>query len=75
MECVKPFGLTYVKHPVAIPEIAINIFWHAKAHKEPESVVARVIFERFGERGRGGVGRVAQVRKIDIFISSIHVFI
>jgi DNA-binding transcriptional LysR family regulator len=53
MECVKPFGLTYVKHPVAIPEIAINIFWHAKAHKEPGNQWLRgVIFEKFG--GKAG---------------------
>jgi len=30
-----PFGLAYVKHPAPLPEIAINMFWHAKFHKEP----------------------------------------
>jgi DNA-binding transcriptional LysR family regulator len=30
-----PFDLAYVAHPVALPEIAINIFWHAKYHKDP----------------------------------------
>ena len=29
-----PFGLAYVKHPAALPEIAINLFWHAKYHKD-----------------------------------------
>ena len=30
-----PFGLAYVKHPASLPEIAINMFWHAKYHKDP----------------------------------------
>jgi DNA-binding transcriptional LysR family regulator len=29
-----PFELTYVPHPVPLPEIAINLFWHAKSHKD-----------------------------------------
>jgi len=32
---VDPFDLTYVSHPARLPEIAINLFWHAKFHKEP----------------------------------------
>ena len=34
---VGPFGLVYVKHPAPLPEIAINMFWHAKYHKDPAS--------------------------------------
>lgn len=34
-QCVLPFGLKYVRHPVALPEIAITLFWHAKFHREP----------------------------------------
>ena len=30
-----PFELAYVKHPAALPEIAINLIWHAKYHKDP----------------------------------------
>jgi DNA-binding transcriptional LysR family regulator len=30
-----PFGLAYVPHPAKLPEIAINLFWHAKSHKDP----------------------------------------
>jgi DNA-binding transcriptional LysR family regulator len=30
-----PFRLTYVAHPAPLPEIAINLFWHAKYHKDP----------------------------------------
>lgn len=31
----KPFNLKYVPHPVKLPQIAINLFWHAKYHKDP----------------------------------------
>ncbi len=31
----EPFGLTYCAHPAALPDIAINLFWHAKNHKDP----------------------------------------
>jgi DNA-binding transcriptional LysR family regulator len=34
-ECVQPFRLKYVTHPVALPDIGINVFWHAKYHKDP----------------------------------------
>lgn len=30
-----PFELVYVSHPARLPEIAINVFWHAKHHKDP----------------------------------------
>jgi DNA-binding transcriptional LysR family regulator len=32
-----PFNLKYVSHPVKLPKIAINLFWHAKYHKDPAS--------------------------------------
>jgi DNA-binding transcriptional LysR family regulator len=31
----EPFGLAYASHPAALPEIAINMFWHAKYHRDP----------------------------------------
>lgn len=46
--CLKPFGLTYVPHPVALPQIDINLFWHAKFHKEAGNQWLRqVIFNLF----------------------------
>jgi DNA-binding transcriptional LysR family regulator len=30
-----PFGLAYLPHPAKLPEIAINLFWHTKSHKDP----------------------------------------
>lgn len=32
---VAPFQLAYVAHPATLPEITINLFWHAKYHKDP----------------------------------------
>jgi DNA-binding transcriptional LysR family regulator len=48
-----PFGLAYVKHPAALPEIAINLFWHAKVHQDPanewlRSLVFRLHADRAG---------------------------
>lgn len=48
LRCTQPFGLRYAEHPVALPEIGINLFWHAKFHKEPGSQWLRqLIFELF----------------------------
>lgn len=32
---VEPFGLSYVRHPAKLPEIAINLFWHGRYDKDP----------------------------------------
>ncbi|MGV3654473.1 MAG: LysR family transcriptional regulator [Noviherbaspirillum sp.] len=34
-ESLQPFGLRYVRHPVPLPEISINLFWHARYNKDP----------------------------------------
>jgi DNA-binding transcriptional LysR family regulator len=48
----EPFGLTYRTHPVALPEVAINVFWHAKVHRSPAHQWLRgVLFELFGDDG------------------------
>ncbi len=49
----EPFGLTLRTHPVKLPEAPINVFWHAKVHREPANQWLRgVVFELFG----GGAG-------------------
>jgi DNA-binding transcriptional LysR family regulator len=49
-QCESLFGLTYVDHPLALPQIDINLFWHAKYHKEPGNKWLRtVIFEIFSD--------------------------
>lgn len=45
---VKPFNLVALPHPVDLPQVAINVFWHARNHREPGSQWLRgVVFERF----------------------------
>jgi DNA-binding transcriptional LysR family regulator len=45
----EPFGLSYVAHPVDIPQPTINLFWHARMHKDPANGWLRnFILERFG---------------------------
>jgi DNA-binding transcriptional LysR family regulator len=47
---VEPFDLTLRPHPVDLPEIAINLFWHAKVHRSPVHQWLRgVVFNLFGE--------------------------
>jgi DNA-binding transcriptional LysR family regulator len=45
---VDPFSLVAVPHPAALPEVAINVFWHAKYHKLPANQWLRgLVFELF----------------------------
>jgi DNA-binding transcriptional LysR family regulator len=49
-ECMAPFGLKSASLPVALPEFAISLFWHAKFHKEPGVQWLRnVMFEIFSD--------------------------
>jgi DNA-binding transcriptional LysR family regulator len=46
----QPFGLTYRPHPIKLPDIAINMFWHAKVHHSPLHHWLRdIIFDEFGK--------------------------
>lgn len=46
-----PFNLRYVSHPVKLPQIAINLFWHAKYHKDPANQWLRsLIFDTHSDR-------------------------
>ncbi len=43
---VKPFNLVFVPHPVKLPQIAINLFWHARYQKDPANQWLRnLVFE------------------------------
>ncbi len=58
---VDPFGLSYVKHPAALPEIAINMFWHAKFHKDPANEWLRgLVFRLHADQSASGVSSVGQ---------------
>ncbi len=44
------FGLKYVKHPVDLPEIQINLFWHSRYHRDPANQWLRTqVFDLFSE--------------------------
>ena len=48
---VEPFSLAAVPHPAKLPEVAINVFWHAKFHKSPANQWLRgVIFDLFADQ-------------------------
>jgi len=48
----EPFGLVYRSHPVQLPPVAINAFWHAKMHRAPANQWLRgVVFDLFADQG------------------------
>ena len=49
--CEAPFGLVTSPHPARLPDIAINLFWHAKFNRDPANIWMRQLFvELFSER-------------------------
>lgn len=49
-ELATPFGLVWRPHPLKLPEISINCFWHAKVHRSPLHQWLRAqVFELFGD--------------------------
>ena len=45
----EPFDLTFRPHPVELPAVAINVFWHAKVHRSPAHQWLRgVVFDLVG---------------------------
>jgi DNA-binding transcriptional LysR family regulator len=48
----EPFGLVWRPHPVPLPQIAINLFWHAKVHRDPGNQWLRgLLFDNFSDSG------------------------
>ena len=57
---VEPFDLVYRPHPVQLPDITINVFWHAKAHRSPASRWLRgIVFDLFGEETKESRGEAS----------------
>lgn len=52
---VEPFGLSYVRHPAKLPEIAISLFWHGRFHKDPAVAWLRSLIIRLHGEGEQGV--------------------
>jgi DNA-binding transcriptional LysR family regulator len=46
---IHPFRLTTAEHPAKLPEVVINLFWHARVHKDPANQWLRgVLFKLAG---------------------------
>lgn len=46
-----PFGLSSAKHPVKLPQHTIDLYWHAKVHKDPANQwLRRLIYDTFADR-------------------------
>lgn len=44
------FGLRYVTHPIKLPAIQINLYWHARFHRDPTNQWLRtLLFDMFAE--------------------------
>ena len=53
--CVEPFGLTALAHPVDLPLIDINLFWHTRYHQDPANRWLRqLMHELFANDGQSG---------------------
>ena len=53
-----PFKLTSAAHPLPLPRFGINLFWHAKFHKEPGNQwLRKLVFDLFSEAGPEHSGR------------------
>jgi DNA-binding transcriptional LysR family regulator len=48
---VEPFGLSYVRHPAKLPEMAISLFWHGRYHKDPAITWLRSLIIRLHGEG------------------------
>jgi DNA-binding transcriptional LysR family regulator len=49
--CAVPFALRTLPHPIALPEIAIELRWHERAHRDPAQRWLRALMvELFADR-------------------------
>lgn len=48
------FGLASSPHPVRLPDIAINLFWHAKFNRDPANLWLRQLFVQLFSDGSPG---------------------
>lgn len=51
---LEPFGLVKVPHPARLPQVSINVFWHAKYHRAPANHWLRgLVFDLFADGEAG----------------------
>jgi DNA-binding transcriptional LysR family regulator len=54
--CTGPFGLAWVEPPMHLPEYSVNLFWHAKYHREAGNKWLRnVLVDLFSEAGSAAI--------------------
>jgi len=51
--CKVPFDLVTSPHPARLPDIAINLFWHAKYNRDPGNMWIRQLFVELFSDGKG----------------------
>lgn len=50
--CIDPFKLVKLPPPMALPEIAINLFWHTRYNKDPANRwIRQLMFDLFSDSG------------------------
>jgi DNA-binding transcriptional LysR family regulator len=47
----EPFGLLSVPHPIELPVVSIDVFWHRRQHRDPANVWLRSMLMRLVEQG------------------------
>ncbi|MDP3668916.1 MAG: LysR family transcriptional regulator [Telluria sp.] len=52
---IKHFDLRYAPHPIDLPLIDINLFWHSKYHREPANRWLRELIAKHFRVGDGGM--------------------
>lgn len=64
---LEPFQLAKMPVPAKLPDVAINVFWHAKYHRAPANQWLRtLLFELFGDSEPGATpdpGRTARSKR------------
>ena len=64
--CEAPFGLVTSPHPVRLPDIAINLFWHAKVNRDPANLWMRqLLVELFADTEDKKLPPRAARKKVD----------
>lgn len=49
-QCIDTFDLEVSPHPISLPAISINLFWHSRFHRDPaNSWLRQIIFDLFLE--------------------------
>jgi DNA-binding transcriptional LysR family regulator len=62
--CETPYGLVTSPHPASLPDIAINLFWHAKFNRDPANLWIRQLFVKLfaDDEGKKALPRAIQIK-------------